>query len=179
MQLYTTFFSTLIVNIAQEIIFQDLSKQKLWIQYRIQQTQFLLSWVSITFPSLVFKKPIKIVRKNFKFSQSKTKTKDDRIRISENYHDAWASLVAQIVNNLPAMRETWIRSLGWEDPLEKGKATHSSILAWRISWIEEPGRLQSMGLQRVKHHQVTFTFHFILVLKRAQLSSLLQKLTHI
>ena len=46
----------------------------------------------------------------------------------------WASLVAQLVNNPPTMRETWIRSLGWEDPLEKGTATHSSILAWRIQW---------------------------------------------
>ena len=47
---------------------------------------------------------------------------------------SWASLVAQLVKNLPAMWETWVRSLGWEDPLEKGKATHSSILAWRIPW---------------------------------------------
>ena len=47
---------------------------------------------------------------------------------------AWASLVAQLVKNLPAMWETWVRSLGWEDPLEKGKATHSSILTWRIPW---------------------------------------------
>ena len=47
---------------------------------------------------------------------------------------SWASLVAQLVKNLPAMRETWVRSLGWEDPLEKGKATHSSMLAWRIPW---------------------------------------------
>ena len=47
---------------------------------------------------------------------------------------SWASLVAQLVKNLPAMRETWVRSLGWEDPLEKGKSTHSSILAWRIPW---------------------------------------------
>ena len=47
---------------------------------------------------------------------------------------SWTSLVAQLVNNPPAMQETWVRSLGWEDPLEKGKATHSSILAWRISW---------------------------------------------
>ena len=62
-----------------------------------------------------------------------------------------ASLVAQTVKNLPAVRMTWIRSLGWEDPLEKGMATHSSILAWRIPWTEEPGRLQSMGLQRVRH----------------------------
>ena len=57
-----------------------------------------------------------------------------------------ASLVAQIVKNLPGMRETWGPSLGWEDPLEKGMATHSSILAWRISWTEEPGELQFMGV---------------------------------
>ena len=48
--------------------------------------------------------------------------------------DCWASLVVQLVKNLPAMQETWVRSLGWEDPLEKGKATHFSILAWRITW---------------------------------------------
>ena len=59
----------------------------------------------------------------------------------------WASLVAQLVKNLPAMQE--IRSLGWEDPLEKEMPTHSSILAWRISRTEEPGRLQSIGWQRV------------------------------
>ena len=62
-----------------------------------------------------------------------------------------ASLVAQTVQRLPAMQETWVRSLGQEDPLEKEMATHSSILAWRIPWTEEPGRLQSMGLQRVRH----------------------------
>ena len=59
--------------------------------------------------------------------------------------------MAQTVKNLPAMQETWVRFLGWEDPLEKGVATHSSILAWRIPWTEEPGRLQSMGLQRGGH----------------------------
>ena len=58
-------------------------------------------------------------------------------------------LVAQTVENLPAMQETWLRSLVWEDPLEKGMASHSSILAWRLPWTEEPGGLQSMGLQRV------------------------------
>ena len=56
-----------------------------------------------------------------------------------------------MVKNLPAMQETWVWSLGWEDPLEKGTATHSSILAWRTPWREEPGRLQSMGLHRVGH----------------------------
>ena len=60
-----------------------------------------------------------------------------------------ASLVAQMVKNLPAMWETWVRSLGREDPLERGMATHSSILAWRIPWTEEPGGLQSMGLKEL------------------------------
>ena len=64
----------------------------------------------------------------------------------------WASLVAQLVKNLPAMRETQVQSLGWEDPLEKGKATHSSILAWTIPWT-----IQSMGSQRVGHDWATFT----------------------
>ena len=55
------------------------------------------------------------------------------------FYLSWASLVAQLVKNPPAVRETWVRSLGWEDPLEKGKATHSSILAWRIPWTESHG----------------------------------------
>ena len=63
----------------------------------------------------------------------------------------WASLVAQTVKRLPAVPETWIRSLGQEDPLEKEMATHSSALAWEIPWTEEPGGLQSMGSQRVGH----------------------------
>ena len=58
--------------------------------------------------------------------------------------------MAQTVKNLPALWETWVQSLGWEDPLEKGMATHFSILAWKIPWIEEPGGLQSMGKQRVR-----------------------------
>ena len=58
-----------------------------------------------------------------------------------------ASMVAQTVKNLPAMQETWVQSLGWEDPLDEGMAMHSSILAWRIPRTEEPGGLQSMGLQ--------------------------------
>ena len=60
---------------------------------------------------------------------------------------SWASLVAQLVKNPPTMRETWVPSLGWENPLEKGKATHSSILAWRIPWT-----VKSMGSQRVGHN---------------------------
>ena len=63
--------------------------------------------------------------------------------------------MAQTVKNLPEMQETWVRSLGWEDPLERGLATHSSILVWRIPWTEEPGRLQSVGSQRVRHDETT------------------------
>ena len=66
-------------------------------------------------------------------------------------HVIAASLVAQMVKRLPAMQETWVQSLGWEDLLEKAMATHSSILAWKIPWTEEPDRLQSMGSQRVGH----------------------------
>ena len=67
----------------------------------------------------------------------------------------WASLVAQRLKHLPPMWETWVRSLGREDPLEKEMTTHSSILAWSIPWTEEPGRLQSMGSQRVGHDWAT------------------------
>ena len=71
------------------------------------------------------------------------------------------SLVATVVKNLPAKQETWVRSLGRKDPLEKGMAIHSGILAQRISWTEEPGRLQSMGSQKLRHnltnqHNVSF-----------------------
>ena len=61
-----------------------------------------------------------------------------------------SSTVAQMVKSLPAMQEIWVSSLGWDDPLEKEIATHSSILAWRIPWTEEPGGLQSTGSQRVR-----------------------------
>ena len=63
-----------------------------------------------------------------------------------------ASLVAQRIKCLPAMQETWVQSLGREDPLEKEMATHSSTLAWKIPWTEKPRRLQSMGSQRVEHN---------------------------
>ena len=64
----------------------------------------------------------------------------------------WASLAYQMVKNLPAMQQTEVRSLGQEDPLEKGTTIHSSIPAWRIPWIKEPGRLRSMALQKVRQN---------------------------
>ena len=67
--------------------------------------------------------------------------------------------MAQTVKHLPAVQETWVRYLGWEDPLEKEMATHSSTLAWKIPWTEEPGRLLSMGSQRVRHDWAT-SLHF-------------------
>ena len=75
---------------------------------------------------------------------------------------SWASLVAQLVKNLPAMQETWVLSLGWKDPLEKGKATHSSILAWRISMDRGAWRATVHGVakSRTRLSDFTFTFHF-------------------
>ena len=72
-----------------------------------------------------------------------------------NYRQSWASLVAQSVKILPVVQKTRVRSLGWEDPLEKEMVTHSSTLAWKIPWVEEPGRLQSMWSQRVGHNLAT------------------------
>ena len=83
-----------------------------------------------------------------------------RIIIIFSYGLTWASLVAQMVKNPSAMLETWVRSLVWENPLEMGMAIHSSILAWRIPWTEEPGRLQSMGSQRVRCNWVFFFILF-------------------
>ena len=68
----------------------------------------------------------------------------------------WASLVAQMVKRLPAMQETWVRFLGWEDPLKKEMVIHSTTLAWKIPWTEEPDKLQSMGSQRVGHDWATW-----------------------
>ena len=73
------------------------------------------------------------------------------VKVMSLLFNRWASLVAQTVKRLPAMRETQVRFLGWEDPLEKEMVIHSSILAWKIPWTEEPHRLQSMGSQRVRH----------------------------
>ena len=73
----------------------------------------------------------------------------------------WASLVAQTVKRLSTMRETWVQYLGWEDPLEKEMAIHSSTIAWKIPWTEEPGRLQSIGHNESDTtEQLHFHFHF-------------------
>ena len=75
--------------------------------------------------------------------------------ITTYYNKKGASLVAQMVKSLPAVQETWVPSLNWEDPLEKEIATHSSTPAWKIPWTEEPGELQSLGSQRVRHNWAT------------------------
>ena len=80
-------------------------------------------------------------------AKSQTRLSDFAFHFQSICKQFWASLVARMVKNPPAVQETWVRSLVWEDPLEKGMATHSSILAWRIPWTEEPGGLQSMGSQ--------------------------------
>ena len=82
---------------------------------------------------------------------------------------SWASVVAQLVKNLPAMRETWVQSLGWEDLLEKGKATHSSILAWRIPWTEEPGEVAK---SRTLFMMKVTNFHFLFSLSRLVIACL-------
>ena len=84
-------------------------------------------------------------------AQGIRKSIPDRWHLSGSGRLRGASLVAEMVKNLPAMKEMGVPSLGREDPLEKGTATHCSLLAWRIPWTEEPGRLQSTGSQRVGH----------------------------
>ena len=106
---------------------------------RNNQTRFILriqGWFNIS----------KSINETYHINKAKNK---NHITISTVRY--WDSLVAQLVKNLPAMQETWVRFLDWEDPLEKGMAIHSSILAQWIPWIEEPDRLQSMGSQRVRH----------------------------
>ena len=83
--------------------------------------------------------------------------KESATEYTHTLHCVWASLVAQTVKNLPKMQETLIRSPSWEDPMEKGMATHSSIIAWRIPWTEAPSRLQYLGSQRVRHNGTTNT----------------------
>ena len=91
---------------------------------------------------------------------------------SQDIHDSlitlfvWGSLGAHTLRNLPAIQETWIRSLGWEDPLEKGMATHSSFLAWRAPWTKKPGRLHSMGSQSWTGLTLSLFFPVLLVPSR-------------
>ena len=87
-----------------------------------------------------------------------------------DYYLKGASLVAQMVKRLPAVQETLVWSLGRKDPLEKEMATHSSILAWKIPWMEEPGRLQSMGLQRVRHDWATSLSLFLSMSSESMIS---------
>ena len=84
------------------------------------------------------------------------------------YAKGGAFLVAQRIKHLPVMQKTWVQSLGWEDSLEKEMATHSSILAWRIPWTEEPSKLQSVGLQRVRHDWATSLSFFLCKRRRVR-----------
>ena len=92
------------------------------------------------------------MRESLWTSKKKNQLNPSGSEIISSKHWIGASLVAQKLKRLPAMQETRVRSMSWEDPLEKEIATHSSILAWRIPRREEPGRLQSMGSQRVGHN---------------------------
>ena len=96
---------------------------------------------------------------SFKYSKSCQSSSFFNCRVTCNTQD-YISLVVQMVKNLPAMQETQVRSLGQEDALEKDMATHSSILAWRIPRTEKPGKLSSVGSQRVGHDSATNTFTF-------------------
>ena len=84
--------------------------------------------------------------------KNKKKTREESAILENLPNRSEAPLVAQLVKNLPAVLETWVQSVGREDPLEEGMATHSRVLAWRIPWTEKPGGLQPTGLQRVRHH---------------------------
>ena len=99
------------------------------------------------------------IRYIFMYSLLKLKIFTQMLKINTMSNNLRASLVAQRLKRLPAMWEMWVQSLGREDPLEKEMATHSSILAWRIPWMEEPGGLQSTGSQRVGHDWATSLTH--------------------
>ena len=105
--------------------------------------------------SIIDTPPISRLRDKAASEWSWSRTAENPPTIAVIRLECTASLVAQRLKHLPAMWETWVPSLGWEDPLEKEMATHSSILAWWIPWTEEPGGLQSTGLQRVRHGWAT------------------------
>ena len=124
------------VDKVMSLLFNMLSR--LVITFLPRSKRLLISWLQL--PSAVILEPRNI----------KSATVSPSI-----CHELIASLVAQRLKHLPAMRETWVWFLGQENPLEKEMATHSSILAWRIAWTEEPGGLQSTGSQRVRHKWAT------------------------
>ena len=124
------------VDKVMSLLFNMLSR--LVITFLPRSKRLLISWLQL--PSAVILEPRNI----------KSATVSPSI-----CHELIASLVAQRLKRLPAMRETWVWFLGQENPLEKEMATHSSILAWRISWTEEPSGLQSTGSQRVRHKWAT------------------------
>ena len=136
-----------------------LSKREIWVNQKLKQMIIFLqvksSFIILRIIENIFHAFIKDC---LKFYQEIFSNFVEEKKVTEP--PSWclrASLVAQMVKNLPTMQETWVRSLGGEVPLEKGMAIHSSILAWRILWTEKPGKLQSMGSQRVGHDWVTNT----------------------
>ena len=100
---------------------------------------------------LLCAKHVAVKNQNRSVTVSKERQKINKREVSSHMGFPGGS----VVKNLPAVQETWVQSLGWEDPLKKEMATHSSILAWEIPWTEDPGELQSMGLQRVRHDLAT------------------------
>ena len=125
----------------RKALYCDLKNGEVW----ALAPEYMLSWKIIS--TLLYRVLVSRINSGWLFLRHKKLTK--YFFLSPSLLPKGASLVAQRLKRLPAMRETWVRSLGREDPLEKEMATHSSILAWRIPWMEEPGGLQSMGLQRV------------------------------
>ena len=129
-----------------------------------EMDSFLKMWINLNFSFLEF------YSKNSKGFWIETSSHFIHSKLFIiRYTFSWASLVPQRLKRLPSVWETGVRSLGWEDPLEKEMVTHSGILAWRIPWTEEPGRLQSTGSQRIGHDWVTSLFTFILSLVLLQL----------
>ena len=120
----------------------------------------ILEWVAICFPR-GSSQPRHQIQVSCTAGRFFTVWSETNTPLSINYTSIRASLVAQMVKNLPAMWETWVWSMCWDDLLEKGMATHSRILAWRISWTNVPGELSSMGLQTVGYDWVTNNFTFI------------------
>ena len=117
--------------------------------------------------------------RNARVDEAQAGIKIARNSITSDMQIHRTSLVAQTVKRLPTMQETWVQSLGWEDLLKKEMGTHSSILAWKIPWMEEPGRLQSMGSQRVRRDWVNSLTHAddtTLMAESKELKSLLMKM---